>query len=36
MELVGAELAAAQQVLATALKDRPQIDEVKFSSFVEA
>jgi 4-hydroxy-tetrahydrodipicolinate synthase len=36
MELAGAELTAAQQVLATALKDRPQVNEVKFSTFVEA
>jgi 1-pyrroline-4-hydroxy-2-carboxylate deaminase len=36
MELAGAELETAQKILATALKDRPQIKEVKFSSYIEA
>ncbi len=36
LELTGAELAAAQDVLKTALRDRPKIDEVPFSRFVTA
>lgn len=36
LELAGAELVAAQDVLKTALRNRPKIDEVPFSRFVDA
>ena len=36
LELAGAELAAAQEILKTALRDRAKIDEVPFSRFVDA
>jgi 4-hydroxy-tetrahydrodipicolinate synthase len=36
LELAGSELAAAQEILKTALRDRAKIDEVPFSQFVSA
>ena len=36
MELVGAELAAAQEVLSAALQSRPGVSEVKFPSYTTA